>query len=118
MAEIIVFLSVVILIAIMLYISKNLDPSLNFMKWFLILMIIPMMTALASLSVDYGKDCALIYNDSTTTLTKVCTGTVSNISLWLLKITTFLMYVEAILMGIGLLIMGYNAITKNGAYFK
>ena len=116
MAAIMVFLSVVALIAIMLYFAHNLNPQLDFMKWLLVLLVIPMMAALASVAVDNSKDCALIYDDNTQTLSKVCTGDTSLVALWLLKITTWLMYVEVILMIIGIFVIAYQAAVRKGGH--
>jgi hypothetical protein len=118
MAEMIVFLTVVCIIALLLYLAKNLNPELNFVGWLFILLIIPLGASLSSIAVDNSLDCALVYDDVALTLTKVCTGSVSTVAIWLLKIMTFLMYVEVMLMFIGLLVMGYQAIVSKGGYFK
>lgn len=118
MVAILGFLTIVVIIFVLLYFAKTLDPQLNFLKWLFILLIIPMLIGLSSIAVDNSKECVLVYNDITLIVTKVCTGEVSNVSLWILKITTWLFYVQTILCLIGLLIIAYKRMVKKGSYVK
>lgn len=115
------FVTIIVMIFVFLYLAYLLENDIPFMKWFFILMIIPLLTALTAVNYDYNN-CLLVHHDNLTSgsdsVALECTATKSPVATWLLKIMVWLMYVEGILMLIGLLVIAYQRMVKKGSYLK
>lgn len=116
-----VFVTLIVIICVFLYLAYLFKQDLPFLKWFFILMIIPLLTALASVNYEYNN-CLLVHHDNVTygshDVTLECAPTKSPVSLWLVKIMLFLMRVEVILAFIGLLVIAYQRMVEKGGYIK
>lgn len=106
------------MIGVCLYLAKNIEPELRVLKWLFLLLVVPLLAAMSSVALQDTDNCLLVYDNLTQTVDNVCTGEVSSIALWLVKITVWLMYIEGVLMIIGLLYLAFSSMKKKGAYFK
>lgn len=105
-----------IILALFVYLAQNLNDKFDYAKVFFFLMIIPMLVAIVGVTVQNSRECVLVFDTDTQTVNQFCYGETHFVAVWLLKIVTWLFYIEIIAGAIWLIYIMFEAVTKTRIY--